>query len=546
MKTKIYKKIIFILFTLIFSFQSFVFADELELESEKKEKYKYTKEKMVPEKREPKSINASDIKVNSEESEDYVSNCVMTFKYGLESEIETLIDELIKNEDLRFVGNIYDLFHVAKSINLKTKVLQYFIKIKDPCLCDFACTVINDPYDYNTDIVNTCFRYVSELDCKEAVPGLVDLVDKEEEKYFNGALTALGILGTEEEALFLSDYLDRDDLSVAQKQSLMKVLGKIKAIETWEKLSEIAQNEDENSFVRMYAAEAIGAMKKEESKEILIKLFESTDPNFRSYVVKGISYFDDDVSKELIMQALRDSQYKVRLEAIEAVKNKNMIEAVPFLVYRCKDKSEEKSVKDKSYEVIALLNTSEGNKYLISLLNDKKIPDNTKSKVSSELLKNNFAGSEEIIELARETLKDDLRKNLRYSLGKEFAKYGREEFKDICKEYLEHSDVSTQGTGLDIWQKGKYPELKPFVAKLAEDADYVHEDKTKPAKKINSNAKKAKKILSQVDSLYSKDSDVQEKSVEEEKTFSEHEKKPNEENPSSESNKTTENTVNIK
>ena len=85
MKTKIFKKIIFILFTLIFSFQSFVFAEDLEAESENKEKYKYTKEKMVPEKREPKSINSLDIKINSEESEDYVSNCVMTFKYGLET-----------------------------------------------------------------------------------------------------------------------------------------------------------------------------------------------------------------------------------------------------------------------------------------------------------------------------------------------------------------------------------------------------------------------------------------------------------------------------
>mgnify|MGYP006394619333 CR=1 FL=1 len=38
----------------------------------------------------------------------------------------------------------------------------------------------------------------------------------------------------------------------------MKALGQIKAVETWDKLVEVIQNEDENTYVRMYAAEAIG------------------------------------------------------------------------------------------------------------------------------------------------------------------------------------------------------------------------------------------------------------------------------------------------
>ena len=96
----------------------------------------------------------------------------------------------------------------------------------------------------------------------------------------------------------------------------------------------------------MYAAEAIGAMEKPESEDILVELFESNDPNLRTYVIKGISYFNDKKSSDLIIQALRDSQYKVRLEAVSAVGKNRIDKAVPFLIFRCKDRDEQKQVKE--------------------------------------------------------------------------------------------------------------------------------------------------------------------------------------------------------
>ena len=466
-------------------------------------KFKYTREKIYPADARPKKHDTS--KNYVDRSKDYEKNCNDILKYGLEGQITKLIDELTKNQDNRFVDGIYDLFQETKSVAVKEKILEYFTKLKDPCLASYAVEIINDPYDEKNSIVEKCFKYVSEADIKDANPGLVDLVDKEEDAYFTGALSALGETGGKEEALFLADYLDRDDLNVSQRQALMRVLGRIKAVETWQKISEIAKDENENTFVRMYAAEAIGAMEKPESEDILVELFESSDPNLRTYVIKGISYFNDKKSSDLITQALRDSQYKVRLEAVSAVGKNRIDKAVPFLIFRCKDKDEQKQVKEKCYSVIADLNTSDGNDYLISVLKDKKIGDATKAKVSAALLEYNHAGTKEVIELARSALKSDIQKNLRYALGKEFAKYDRSEFADICAEYIASDDVATQGTGLDIWAKGRYPSVKSAVEEIAKDAEEENltEEKEKPkgyqfgAKKKNANAKKAKRILEQ-------------------------------------------------
>ncbi|WP_288506225.1 HEAT repeat domain-containing protein [uncultured Treponema sp.] len=466
-------------------------------------KFKYTKEKIYPADTRPKKHDSS--KNYVDRSKDYEKKCNDILKYGLEGQITELIDELTKNQDNRFVDGIYDLFQETKSVAVKEKILDYFTKLKDSCLASYAVEIINDPYDEKNSIVEKCFKYVSEADIKDANPGLVDLVDKEEDAYFTGALSALGETGGKEEALFLADYLDRDDLNVSQRQALMRVLGRIKAVETWQKISEIAKDENENTFVRMYAAEAIGAMEKPESEDILVELFESNDPNLRTYVIKGISYFNDKKSSDLIIQALRDSQYKVRLEAVSAVGKNRIDKAVPFLIFRCKDKDEQKQVKEKCYSVIADLNTSDGNDYLISVLKDKKIGDATKAKVSAALLEYNHAGTKEVIELARSALKSDIQKNLRYALGKEFAKYDRSEFADICAEYIASDDVATQGTGLDIWAKGRYSSVKAAVEEIAKDVEEENltEEKEKPkgyqfgVKKKNANAKKAKRILEQ-------------------------------------------------
>lgn len=466
-------------------------------------KFKYTKEKIYPADTRPKKHDSS--KNYVDRSKDYEKKCNDILKYGLEGQITELIDELTKNQDNRFVDGIYDLFQETKSVAVKEKILDYFTKLKDSCLASYAVEIINDPYDEKNSIVEKCFKYVSEADIKDANPGLVDLVDKEEDAYFTGALSALGETGGKEEALFLADYLDRDDLNVSQRQALMRVLGRIKAVETWQKISEIAKDENENTFVRMYAAEAIGAMEKPESEDILVELFESNDPNLRTYVIKGISYFNNKKSSDLIIQALRDSQYKVRLEAVSAVGKNRIDKAVPFLIFRCKDKDEQKQVKEKCYSLIADLNTSDGNDYLISVLKDKKIGDATKAKVSAALLEYNHAGTKEVIELARSALKSDIQKNLRYALGKEFAKYDRSEFADICAEYIASDDVATQGTGLDIWAKGRYSSVKAAVEEIAKDAEEENltEEKEKPkgyqfgVKKKNANAKKAKRILEQ-------------------------------------------------
>lgn len=450
-----------------------------EIKAEKSEEEKAAEEmpkklSIVPPAKRPKKPNSDKLKLAEEKDtdKDTAEDKRDSIRYGIESDIIDLLKKLSDNDDPRFVEEIYDLFQETQSPRLKIAILNYFAKLEDPCLEDYAVTILNDPYDESQDLTFAVFRYTAAVKCKAAVNAVMNLLENDNEKYFDNSLNTIGEIGSAKEAEKLAEYLDREDLSLPQRQTLMKVLGKINAVQTWDKLKEIVENDDENVLVRAYAAEAIGAMEKTDSIPILKDLFKDADPKLRSYSIKGLSYFNAKDVQETMLEALRDSYYGVRLDAIEAVDKLEIKDAIPALIYRAKT-DPEFSVKKACYPVLAKFDTKQADDYLFSVLKERKTGEDAKALVVEALMKHKKAMPKEVMALAEDTAKDDLRKQLRYAIGKQFVKYanlenGRAEFAGICKLYLESKDVSTQGMGLDLYASGRYGSCSELVHTIAE------------------------------------------------------------------------------
>ncbi|MFI3258319.1 MAG: HEAT repeat domain-containing protein [Spirochaetales bacterium] len=430
------------------------------------------------------TLNAQTTDSATEEVQSQTEQRTETLLYGLDSEVASLVSTLITEKDNSFSEEILNLFQTARNTTLKDAIINYFTEFEDPALKDFALYLLEDPYDERSSTVNATINYVGKLKISEAGPLLQDIIESDNQSYFQSAMTAIGTIGGPSEAEFLVEYLE-NDLSIAQRQTLVRALGLLQAVETYDALVEMAQNEDENSYVRMYATEAIGNIKPDESLDILKNLYSSTDPNLREYVVKGIATNTSEEAQNLLLTALKDDYYKVRLAAVEAIKNQNIKNAGAALLYRSKNDSET-SVIYACYDAIVALNYETGIDFLISLLEIDKTNDTVKSTIASALLKYDISrGIDAVITLAETTLTDDKKKNLRYALGKEFAKYENNAFESICAKYLASDDVSTQGTGLDIYKTNPYAGLRSTVQSLA--------DSTSVATSIQA---KAKTILS--------------------------------------------------
>lgn len=436
---------------------------------------------MRPKQPDPEKLK--EVQQKDEDGSEFEANS-MTLSFGTPSEINSVVDKIVEEDDPRYSDALYDLFQSTASNDVRKKILGYFARQKDPCLSSYAVEIIDDPYDTPLALVQECMSYVSEVNCKAAAPALIKLIDADEEKYFTAALSALGKTGGPKESLYLAKFLERDDLETAQRQALMRTLGQMNAVETFDSIMKIAQDEDENSFVRMYAAEALGNMKKDEAIPVLVKLFESDDPNMREYCIKGLQNFPNSKkAKTTIIQAIRDDHVKVRVQAVKAVKEMQMKDAMDFLIYRAKNDSE-RSVKKECYPVIAEFDTQKGNEFLVKQITDKKVPDSAKLMAAEALLKcENNAGTNEIAELAKEIVNDPARNSLRYALGKILAKYMKPAFSEAAVLYVQSKDAQLVALGLDMYKTGRYETVKSAVKTLAED------------KKNSANRKRARKLL---------------------------------------------------
>jgi HEAT repeat protein len=408
-----------------------------------------------------------------------------TLLYGLDSEIITLLENLKKEEQISYKQEVLTLFESAKTAALKESVISYFAAFKDDSLAAQALEAAQDPYDLPSSTVALWFRYIGAVKLTEAAGSLKELLGDDTIDYFDPIVSALAEIGGVEDADFLLDYMENNDVSVSRRQTILKALAKLNDPQIAGRLMAIADNTDENSFVRMYAAEAVGASGVAEYVPQLTALYDSTDPAFRASIVKALSGFQNNEDAEsLVIQAIRDSYYRVRIEALIASKNMNLKKAEPYVLSRAEN-DPEPAVRHEAFTTLAAFSTKAGNDFLISVVEDKKSAETTRVKAAAALLEHGNAGHNEIIALARETLKDDKQKNLRYALGKEFAKYDNASFAGICGEYLSHSDVSTKGTGLDMFAKGRYLLLTDSVKTIADDP------------KGGALAAKAQRILSQ-------------------------------------------------
>ena len=408
-------------------------------------------------------------------------------EFGLESEIEELLEVLIKDEDFEYSEKLKELFNNSKSTSLKNKIIDYFIAAKDLGLTEQMLAVFADPMAEKKSTADKFFTYAEKLEIKTATDSLRSILQDDSSPFLPNAIKSIGKCGTVEDATLLEELLKKEE-NQSTKQEIVKALGNLGSASSYNAITEIAKDTSESLGMRMAAIEAMGKIANEETENELANLYEDTDANFRVSVIKAVAEIKQNAEAEkILIEAVKDNHYKVRLAALTGVIDQKLVNAEKVVLYRAKNDAEN-VVKEKSFEALAAIGTPDAIEYLLKVVEDKKKSDSNRTKAASYLLKYCFDNSVyQLVEIARSTLSDDKQKKVRYALGKEFAKSENIALMDICREYLASDDVSTKGTGLDIYAKNAYGSLRADVEAIVED------------KKAGVNQKKAKNVLEKID-----------------------------------------------
>lgn len=395
--------------------------------------------------------------------------------YGLDSELINLIKELKEKEDDRFNDELVLVFQKTKSTALKTAIIDFFASRKLNSLDSFVLEMLGNLDDYKVGEINASLYYAGENALKDAIPNILSIIENERFEFAEVAVKALGKIGGESEALALIDFYQNDVATVNDdkkevilKEAVMQALENISFDECLNFLMEVVEDENENVIVRSLAISALSKIQSEEVFKNLVSLYYSQEPLIRVASVKAISKFDRAEAREVILQACRDSQYKVRKEAIDAI-NFTSNEACEHLLYRAK-MDPEMSIRTLSVEKLVALNCSASDEWMLKTFNDDNANVSLRVKIAKELLEHRLEFIIKDVErVAIKAVSSNREKKLASELGRVIAKIKTDSTSKIAEHYIKSKDVLIKTLGLDMFSLNRYSSVIPLVDEIKND-----------------------------------------------------------------------------
>lgn len=432
----------------------------------------------LPEQKQSTDKTTSDmdtISQNKKEKSDYEKNTDI-LKYGLNSDIIKLIQNLSKENDTRFNDELQKIFLREKNIALKTEILKFFTSQKDAALKTAVFETLQNFYDYNTEYSKACIDYITKLEIQERaiVETLHGIIDGEKSELKEVAILALGKLGSNDDAVYLTEVYETeagdDTQALVNRQAILQALIDLHASETFDFLQDLATDNYENAIIRARAITALGKIAHPDSVKILLDAFQESDPIIRTAAVAGLSGFTGNAEvDDLLLQAFKDEYYKVRLQAIDTADETKNQSAIPFILYRAKS-DPETLVKNRAIEALAKTDNAEALEWLRESFTDEKTSAALRIKIATELLKNNDGLILDEVESAvLHALSDKPKQQFAYNLGKSISGIQSEALAKICAAFLLHKESRFKSIGLDMFQSNRFPSIVPEVEQIAKD-----------------------------------------------------------------------------
>ncbi len=393
-----------------------------------------------------------------------------TINYGLESDILQLIQELNKNEDSSVNDALATIFSTTAQSAVRIAILELFASQKVSSISADVVKMFENMDAYSKQEINALISFAGELKLNDTLPFLNSIISEKQSDYLENAIIALGKIGSEDELLHLIEAyqnIDEEDekKEVIIKEAILKSLQEKAPSETFDFLCEVAEEEAENIVVRSLAVSALSSIKTDDTFQKLLQYYASSEPLLRVASIKGIAEYDNESANKIMLEALKDSYYKVRLEAIKTIALNET--SINYLLYRAK-KDPEQSIRLSAIERLSLAGNTKANEYLLSAFKNEKTANSIRTKIAETLLKNNFELIiADVEKIAIELIKDDKNKPLRMELGRILAKIKDDRTAKIAEAYLMHKDTFVKSMGLDMFATNKYASIIHLVEEIA-------------------------------------------------------------------------------
>ena len=323
-----------------------------------------------------------------------------TLKYGIESEVLELLAKLKDEKDSSLLKDIEQLYNTTVNTKIQLSCLDLFLELKDFRLIKNTLPILEDYDIHNQALLISAMRYVSEGGAKEALPFLEELLNHRNTPVVQAALTALGKLGGTSQGKLLMEKLEDEDFPSQLKPDILRTLGEMNYKDAVPMLIGILEDENEPGSWRWNACEALGRIGDKKGLAAIQRAYNSSDATLRSYTVLSMRYFKKEEVEDFLIDALRDSFWRVRVQACTSLGEIESKKALSILQYKAR-RDPENNVRIAAIKALGKINHPDAFVFLRGLFMDENAPLASRQEAFITLaekdLENTISSAEEIM-----------------------------------------------------------------------------------------------------------------------------------------------------
>jgi HEAT repeat protein len=259
-----------------------------------------------------------------------------------------------------------------------------------------AKDLVSKGEEKNVEVVSGAIRYLSAIGAQGLSPLLAPFVDAPEGAVSSAAIRALGRSGDPANAPLLIARLKSAEFSDARKADVILALGDLKDPTAVDVLIRVVANADEGTVRRMYAADSLGKIGDARALPALKALFGERDALLRAYAASALAPFSLDEIFPLLLQGLKDENWKVRLQCARSIGRALAPEqasaALPILSYKARfDPASQ--VRIEAIHALGEIGGEAALSFLIELYTKKEDPPATREAALAVLVARALPGS---------------------------------------------------------------------------------------------------------------------------------------------------------
>ncbi len=290
----------------------------------------------------------------------------LTLQYGIESQILGLVKKLKKTENTHHNEALIEVFERTTNPTLQSNIADFFKSIESDALREKAFTKLKDYDELRPDPVSSLIDYLEEYQNEEITALFQEMMEDPRSNVASRAVQALGKSGNE-------GYTDKliqlyeDSSSERMQESILESLGYIGSDEAVELLTQVVKNEGNSKSLRWKACTALGRIGNPDSLKTIEYLFSESDPYLRMYAVRALQHFEDDRVIDLLMEALKDNHWRVRVAAAKSLGETKAEKAVPILKFKAEHDPERNNVAPAAVRALGKIGRKESYSFLRKL-----------------------------------------------------------------------------------------------------------------------------------------------------------------------------------